>query len=316
MPWPPPLSARWTALALFLFALAMHLFVAMGGAIAGLDFKMLIVVDELGAILLAPVLFAILLGVPMVDAFLFRSTHWGHYVIAGAAAIPLQLFGGAVQEIVLEFTPGGDEWRQLLEDALEPLLRGTTNYDIALLMFGGVFLAAVCEEILFRGLLLQLLARGGRWWFAINVSAILFAVFHLDFIGLIPRTILGIYFGILVWRSGSIFPAMLAHGANNLLAFGLSPGDAAAEPPTLMQAILLAIISAVVFAALMAAYVRFTPRAHAFEFRKPEPEPPGDDGDPPIEAHAPDAEGVSAELSPTDSVARPDSSPHTDPRES
>ncbi|NKB90198.1 MAG: CPBP family intramembrane metalloprotease [Acidobacteria bacterium] len=317
MPWPPPLSARWTALALFLFALALHLFVAMGGAIAGLDFKLLIIADELGAILLAPVLFTILLGLRMSDAFLFRSAHWGHYVIAGAAAIPLQLFGGALQEIVLDFTPGGEEWRQLLEDALAPLLSGNTTYDVLLLMFGGVVLAAVCEEILFRGLLMQLLARGGRWWFAINVSAVLFAVFHLDFIGLIPRTILGIYFGVLVWRSGSIFPAMVAHAANNLLAFGLSPGDTSAEPPTLLQAGILGLVSAIVFLGMMALYVRLTPRALAFEPSKSKDTGGGSsDSDLPPEVELPGPDPATSVPAPTDSAARQDSTHHTDPHES
>jgi len=287
VPWPPPLSARWTALALFLFAMALHLFAAMGGTLLGLDFKLLIIVDEIGAILLAPVLFAMLLGISFRDAFLLRSTHWGHYVAAGAAAIPLQLFGGAMQEIVLELMPGGDAWRQLLEDALEPLLRGNTNADLAVLMFGAVVLAAVCEEILFRGLLMQLLARGGRWWTAIVVSAVLFAVFHLDFIGLLPRTLLGVYFGILVWRSGSIFPAMLAHGANNLLAFALAPfADADAPGPSLVEAIVLALITGAVFLLILVLYLRLTRPSGAFNgARVPTGNSPPPDSTPRMDQH-------------------------------
>jgi len=290
--WPPPLSARWTALALFLFALSLHLFAALGGTVMGMDFKLLIIVDELGAILLAPVLFAMLLGLRFRDAFLLRSTHWGHYVVAGATAIPLQVFGGALQEIVLELLPGGDAWRELLEDALEPLLRGNTTGDLLVLMLGAVVLAAVCEEILFRGILMQLLARGGRWRSAIFVSALLFAVFHLDFIGLLPRTLLGVYFGILVWRSGSIFPAMLAHGANNLLAFALFPfADANAPSPTMAEALLLAVGAGGIFLAMLVAYLRFTR--------------PSDIGPP-----------TSAAPAPTDTSPPPDSTHRTDQHES
>ena len=125
-------------MALFLFALALHLFLAMGGTIAGLDFKLLIVVDEIGAILAAPVLFALLLRLNFRDAFLLRSTHWIHYVVAVATAIPLQMFGGATQELVLEVIPGGDDWRELLEQMLEPLLKTETSGELALLLFGGV----------------------------------------------------------------------------------------------------------------------------------------------------------------------------------
>ncbi len=295
MPWPPPLSARWTALALFLFALALHLFAAMGGTLLGLDFKLLIIVDEIGAILLAPVLFAMLLGLPFRDAFLLRSAHWSHYVVAGAAAFPLQLFGGSVQEIVLDSMPGGDAWREMLEDALGTLLRANTTADLLILMLGAVVLAAVCEEILFRGVLMQLLARGGRMWSAIVISALLFAVFHLDFIGLLPRTLLGIYFGILVWRSGSIFPAMVAHGANNLLAFALVPyADASAPSPTMAQALLTAGISGTVFFVMLVAYIRYA-----------RPRQTSDVGS-----------AASAAPEPTDTSTPPDSSHHTDPHES
>ncbi|HJO03707.1 MAG TPA: CPBP family intramembrane glutamic endopeptidase [Acidobacteriota bacterium] len=254
-------------MALFLFALALHLFLAMGGTLAGIDFKLLIVVDEIGAILVAPVLFAMLLGLDLREAFLLRSAHWIHYVVAGATAIPLQMFGGAMQELVLDSIPGGDEWRELLERALEPLLHTETTGELILLLFGGVLLAAVCEEVLFRGLMLQLLARGRSWGVPIFITGLLFALFHLDIIGLLPRTLLGVYFGILVWRSGSVFPAMVAHGANNLLAFAAIPllETADGQAPEFGDARLLALLSGAAFLAVLIAYVRLTPLANSGE---------------------------------------------------
>jgi membrane protease YdiL (CAAX protease family) len=177
-----------------------------------------------------------------------------------------------------------------------------------LLMLGAVLLAAICEEILFRGIMMQLLARGGYWRSAIFISALLFAVFHLDFIGLLPRTLLGIYFGILVWRSGSIFPAMVAHGANNLLAFALVPFAGDAGPaPTMEQAVLLAGAAGAVFLGMLMVYLRFT-------------QPP-DDGRPVAEGRplAPvDASGGGASEAPAprDTSTPPDSSHRTDPHES
>ena len=275
-------------MALFLFALALHLFLAMGGTIAGLDFKLLIVVDEIGAILAAPVLFALLLRLNFRDAFLLRSTHWIHYLVAGATAIPLQMFGGATQELVLEFIPGGDDWRELLEQMLEPLLKTETPGELALLLFGGVFLAAVCEELLFRGLMLQLLARGRRWGVPIFITGLLFALFHLDIIGLLPRTLLGVYFGILVWRSGSIFPAMLAHGANNLLAFAAIPLLEATESqaPEFGDAGLLALLSGAAFLVILIAYVRLTPLPISSDSAPATPPKPVTTSQPDAEPHA------------------------------
>ena len=248
-------------MALFLFALALHLLLAVGGTIAGMDFKLLIIVDEIGAILAAPVFFAMLLGLNFRDAFLLRSTHWIHYVVAITTAIPLQMLGGTMQELVLDSIPGGDEWRELLERTLEPLLHTETAGEMALLLFGGVLLAAVCEEFLFRGLMLQLLARGRSWGTPIFITSLLFALFHLDLIGLLPRTLLGFYFGILVWRSGSIFPAILAHGANNLLAFAAIPllEMSDRQAPAFGNTGVLAVLSGAIFLAVLVAYLKLTP---------------------------------------------------------
>ena len=265
MSWPPALSARWTALALFLFALGLHLFVATGGLLVGVEFRTLIVLDELGAILFAPLLFALMLRLDLRDAFALRSAHWGHYAMAGAAAIPLQLFGGAVMELVIATMPSGDRWRELIEGSLDAMTRVDTPGQLVGLLVGAVVLAAVCEEILFRGLMLQLLARGGRWWGPIGITALLFALFHLDPVGLLPRALMGVYFGLLVWRSGSIFPAMLAHGANNLLAFAVQPWVTADGPaPQIQQVGLLAAASGLAFAGMLYAYARLAPPASMF----------------------------------------------------
>lgn len=316
LPWPPPLSARWTALALFLFALAVHLFLAVAGVTMGMDFKALIVVDEVLAILAAPVLFALLLRVDLREAFALRSAHWSHYVMAGVAAIPLQLFGGAMMELVIEALPSSDMWREMIENSLETMLATDTLAGFLVLLFGGVVLAAVCEEILFRGMMLSLLTRGGRWRSAILTSAILFAVFHLDPIGLLPRTLMGVYFGLLVWKSGSIFPAMLAHGANNLLAFAVQPfADTSGPTPELSQTGLLAAVSGLLFVGLLFAYMRLTPTmtSGALAAAVPGHGDPSPDGA--LAASPPDGFSGAA-AAPSGSAPAQDSSRHTDPHES
>jgi sodium transport system permease protein len=80
---------------------------------------------------------------------------------------------------------------------------------------------ALCEEFLFRGYILDGLTRkwGAKW--GIIVSGVLFGAFHLDPVRLIPASILGIIFGAVVWRRGSIFYSMTAHFINNGIAFAL-----------------------------------------------------------------------------------------------
>ena len=87
-----------------------------------------------------------------------------------------------------------------------------------LVLFAVIALApGICEEILFRGFLVRFYEKQGMW-FAILISALLFAVFHLDPFRLLPTFVLGILLGYLTLRSGSIVNAMLSHTINNGLA--------------------------------------------------------------------------------------------------
>ena len=76
----------------------------------------------------------------------------------------------------------------------------------------------ICEEILFRGFAFRPLEEkwGPRW--AILITALLFALVHMDFIRLIPTFLLGLAFGYVSWKTRSIYPAMALHVLNNGLA--------------------------------------------------------------------------------------------------
>lgn len=78
---------------------------------------------------------------------------------------------------------------------------------------------AMGEELLFRGALLRCFERTslGRHFVAVLIGAI-FAYIHFDLYGLIPRWLMGTLFVELVYWSGSLWPAVLAHAINNLLA--------------------------------------------------------------------------------------------------
>ena len=81
------------------------------------------------------------------------------------------------------------------------------------------FLPAVCEELLFRGYILDGLTRKLGAASGIILTGVLFGAFHLDPYRLIPASLLGIIFGLAVWKGGSIFYGMTGHLVNNGLAF-------------------------------------------------------------------------------------------------
>lgn len=77
---------------------------------------------------------------------------------------------------------------------------------------------AICEEILFRGFLLNALRTAGRAWPAVLASAAIFAVFHFFVFKLAVTMLLGLVLAILCIRAGSIIPAMVAHFLHNGLS--------------------------------------------------------------------------------------------------
>ncbi|MCH7721224.1 MAG: ABC transporter permease subunit [Planctomycetes bacterium] len=79
---------------------------------------------------------------------------------------------------------------------------------------------AVCEELLFRGLLLGGLSGSCRKWSAILLTAMVFAGFHMFFFRFPVTFAVGTLFGYLCWQSRSIWPAIVAHALHN--GMGLS----------------------------------------------------------------------------------------------
>jgi len=85
---------------------------------------------------------------------------------------------------------------------------------------------AVCEESVFRGLLLSSFRGKVPGWLAVLVTAVLFGLFHLSVFRFLGTFALGLVMALMVWRSGSIWPSVLFHFLNNATALHL--GDLAA----------------------------------------------------------------------------------------
>lgn len=80
-------------------------------------------------------------------------------------------------------------------------------------------MAALSEEIFFRGLLQKVLGENGlNKHLAVWVAAILFSAFHMQFYGFIPRLALGVLLGYLYLISDNLWVPIIAHTVNNAFA--------------------------------------------------------------------------------------------------
>lgn len=75
----------------------------------------------------------------------------------------------------------------------------------------------ICEEIMFRGTVLKAYEKLGMKK-AIIISALLFGMFHFTLINFVGPAVLGIVFGIMVYRTNSIYSSIIAHSLNNFIA--------------------------------------------------------------------------------------------------
>jgi membrane protease YdiL (CAAX protease family) len=78
-------------------------------------------------------------------------------------------------------------------------------------------IAPVVEELIFRGLILQGLRRNYNAFISVFMSALLFALFHLNPWQFPATFILGMLLGWIVLRTHSLLLSILGHSINNLL---------------------------------------------------------------------------------------------------
>lgn len=115
---------------------------------------------------------------------------------------------------------GLDQWIHHMEDQNAAVFKEVMNMpkvgDLVVTLFIVGFLPAISEEFLFRGCL-QTIFR--RWGMGVHVAvwftAFIFSFIHFEFLGFVPRLLLGAGLGYLCAWSGSIWPSVFCHFLNN-----------------------------------------------------------------------------------------------------
>ena len=210
--------------ALALFALSMLLLFYLSpsfidlskGKFGPTDILRILAGNELLCIALPAIAAAWLLRWRWRETFSFhpaRRIELGAAAMIGLGLMPLAYFA---QMHIHRFWPGDPTQGWFLQRLLEPAL---WQYPV-LTAVGIGLLAGVCEELLYRGPIQNALMRSLGLWPALIIGALLFAGAHMELNALGIRAVLGVILGWIVWRSGSIWPAMIAHGIYDLSAVG------------------------------------------------------------------------------------------------
>jgi len=111
-------------------------------------------------------------------------------------------------------------------------------------------LPGICEEVAFRGVLLHGLRRRFSPPVLCLVVGLIFGLFHLDLVRILPTAFLGVTVAAVTLVTGSLYPAMLWHALHNATAFLAS--DAGIQVEELGAGVYLsgALVAALAFALL------------------------------------------------------------------
>jgi uncharacterized protein len=75
---------------------------------------------------------------------------------------------------------------------------------------------AIAEEVLFRGVMQKLITQMIKnGWVAALITAVIFSVLHFQFLGFMPRVLLGFLLGAIYFATGSLWLSIAAHFLNN-----------------------------------------------------------------------------------------------------
>lgn len=132
-------------------------------------------------------------------------------VIWGIVGFFMVLLGqtiGAYIELAIGIDPGSENTTSIVN-----LAKGAPIAIIAIALFGPIL-----EEFVFRRVIFGSLVQTTNFWVAAFVSAIFFALVHLDFTHIILYTICGFLFAFLYHQTKSIWTSIIAHiGLNSFV---------------------------------------------------------------------------------------------------
>ncbi|NTV84186.1 MAG: CPBP family intramembrane metalloprotease, partial [Bacteroidales bacterium] len=195
--------------------------------------KYLQVVNQIGVFILPAIIFVILTDDDLPGYLRLRGEFRRFSLIFGFILLVVSLpFIGWLLEINADIhLPAAlsriEDWMRTSEDSAEKLTEAFlssstwTGFLVNLVMIA--VLAAIGEELIFRGILVRLFKEWtSNIHLAVFIPALLFSALHLQFYGFFGRLVLGIILGYLFVWTGSLWVPVIVHFLNNAIAVVVS----------------------------------------------------------------------------------------------
>ncbi|TWT79974.1 CAAX amino terminal protease self- immunity [Planctomycetes bacterium CA13] len=122
-------------------------------------------------------------------------------------SVPVLLISVGIVMLINMVLPGDETGLALYKDI-------TNGWAVALIVLIGV-LPGFGEELFFRGFIQRRMLQRYRPSVAIGVTSALFGLFHVTPHGIALATIIGVWLGVIAWRTNSIWPSVCCHAFIN-----------------------------------------------------------------------------------------------------
>jgi membrane protease YdiL (CAAX protease family) len=109
-------------------------------------------------------------------------------------------------------------FKEIFADYSEQLQMLTDGNDIVVLLLA-VLIAPVCEELIFRGMILHRVNRDISFWGANVLQALLFGIYHMNLLQGIYAALLGFLLGVVYRKFRTIFASIFLHIIINASSF-------------------------------------------------------------------------------------------------
>ncbi len=168
-------------------------------------------------VILLPGLFLALfwLKLPSQAVLRLHMPKGGILTLVGALMLaPLSvLLAGLLATIFTKLVPGSAALSKLMEEYM-----GLNTQPLWLLLLVLGVMPAICEELLFRGVILSLMPKRFSTTRRVLTVGGMFGAFHMSLLRFLPTGLLGCVLTFLAIRTGSVFPCMLLHAGHNMLS--------------------------------------------------------------------------------------------------
>lgn len=167
-----------------------------------------------GFIIVPALIFSIRNKFPLMKVFRLKPVSREVVAVSVVIGVAFTIVSDEIDRIVQMFFPLPEP----ISKAIQESIQIQSASDFIIIVFSAVFVAAVVEEMLFRGFVQTSFENTFDITKAVMATSLLFAVVHFNPWWSIQVLVFGIILGVMSWKSDSIIPSAIVHLINNGIA--------------------------------------------------------------------------------------------------